>query len=169
MQSLGDAIRKHEIRQSSTKVFLVHGHDESARETAARFLEKLGLKAVILHEQPSSGKTLIEKIERYSDVAFAVVLLTPDDIGAEQVPNAKRSPRARQNVILELGYFMGKLVRKNVAAILKGEVERPSDYDGVNYITMDPHGAWQLKLAQELDAAGLKVDLNRLVAPRALQ
>jgi len=112
---------------------------------------------------------LIEKIERYSDVAFAVVLLTPDDIGAEQVPNAKRSPRARQNVILELGYFMGKLGRKNVAAILKGEVERPSDYDGVNYITMDLHGAWQLKLAQELDAAGLKVDLNRLVAPRALQ
>jgi predicted nucleotide-binding protein len=160
---LGDVTRKHENRQSSTKVFLVHGHDESARETVARFLEKLGLEAVILHEQPSSGKTLIEKIERYSDVAFAVVLLTPDDSGAEQVPNAKLSPRARQNVILELGYFMGKLGRQNVAAILKGEVERPSDYDGVNYTAMDPHGAWRLKLAQELDAAGLKVDLNGLV------
>jgi predicted nucleotide-binding protein len=148
--------------RSNTKVFLVHGHDESARETVARFLEKIGLDVVILSEKPGSSDTLIEKMERYSDVAFAVVLLRPDDLGAETVANAKMRPRARQNVILELGYFMGKLGRGRVVALLKGELEHPSDYDGVNYVSMD-EGAWRLRLTQELQAAGLKVDLNNLV------
>jgi len=157
----GEAFRSEKTTPSSTKIFLVHGHDESARQTVARFLEKLGLEVVILSERPGSSNAMIEKLERYSDVAFAVVLLTPDDVGGENVASAKIRPRARQNVILELGYFMGKLGREKVVALLKGDLERPSDYDGVNYVPMD--GTWQLNLAQELKAASLKVDLNRLI------
>lgn len=148
---------------SGSKVFLVHGHDESARETTARFLEKLDLDPVILHEQPSSGRTIIEKVEQYSEVAFAVVLLTPDDVGAKRGSEPELAPRARQNVILELGYFLGKLGRKHVAALIKDTVEKPSDFDGVVYIQMDAAGAWKLQLAREMKAAGLNVDLNKAV------
>lgn len=145
---------------SGRKVFLVHGHDELARETAARFIEKLNLQPIILHEQPNAGQTIIEKVERYSEVAFAIVLLTPDDIGARRGSENQLRPRARQNVILELGYFLARLSRKNVAALVKGELEKPSDYDGVVYIPMDEAGAWKLVLAREIKAAGLNVDLN---------
>jgi predicted nucleotide-binding protein len=149
--------------RSSTKVFLVHGHDDGARAETARFLEKLGLEPIILHEQASLGKTIIEKIERYSEVAFTVVLLTPDDVGAKKGAEPALRPRARQNVILELGYFMGKLGRQNVAALLKGDLEKPSDYDGVNYIPMDPGGGWMQELFKELRAAGLSVDFNKAI------
>jgi len=148
---------------SSSKVFLVHGHDESARETTARFLEKLNLKPIILHEQPNAGRTVIEKVEGYADVAFAVVLLTPDDVGGLKSAPQGIKPRARQNVIFELGYFIGKLGRSHVAALLKGDVEKPSDYDGVLYIPMDTAGAWKLRLARELKNAGLNIDLNDAV------
>ena len=143
---------------SGKKVFLVHGHDDSARESTARFLEKMGLEAIILHEQPNAGRTIIEKVERYAEVAFAVVLLTPDDVGG--TANNSLNPRARQNVILELGYFIGKLGRANVAALVKGDVEKLSDYDGVVYIALDAAGAWKLQLARELKTAGLSIDLN---------
>ena len=119
---------------SGKKVFLVHGRDESAREGTARFLEKLGLEAIILHEQPNAGRTIIEKVETFAGVAFAVVLLTPDDVGGIASNPPALNPRARQNVILELGYFIGRLGRAHVAALLKGDVEKPSDYDGVVYI-----------------------------------
>lgn len=148
---------------SGRKVFLVHGHDESAREGTARFLEKLGLEAVILHEQPNAGRTIIEKVEKFAEVAFAVVLLTPDDVGAPAGNKQALCSRARQNVILELGYFIGKLGRAHVAALLKGDVEKPSDYDGVVYIAMDGGGAWKLQLARELKTAGLDIDLNDAV------
>jgi predicted nucleotide-binding protein len=148
---------------SGSKVFLVHGHDESAKEGTARFLEKLNLEPIILHEQPNEGQTIIEKVEKYGGVAFAVVLLTPDDVGAARDKQDNLRPRARQNVILELGYFLGRLGRKHVAALLKGDVEKPSDYDGVVYIPMDAGGAWKLQLAKELKATGLNVDLNDAV------
>jgi predicted nucleotide-binding protein len=145
---------------SGSKVFLVHGHDESAREGTARYLEKLHLEPIILHEQPNAGQTIIEKVEKYGGVAFAVVLLTPDDIGATRDKAGDLKPRARQNVILELGYFLARLGRKHVAALVKGDVEKPSDYDGVVYIQLDDAGAWKLELARELKTAGLDVDLN---------
>jgi predicted nucleotide-binding protein len=148
---------------SGKKVFVVHGHDESARETVARFLERLDLEPIILHEQASSGRTIIEKVERYSEVAFAVVLLTPDDVGASKGKEGTLNPRARQNVILELGYFLGKLGRTHVTGLIKGDLEKPSDYDGVVYIQLDGPGAWRLQLARELKAAGLDVDLNKAV------
>jgi predicted nucleotide-binding protein len=148
----------------SRKVFVVHGHDNEAKETTARFLEKLGLQPIILHEQASSGRTIIEKFEMYSgDIAFAVVLLTPDDVGASAAKQEKLNPRARQNVIMELGYFMGRLSRVRVCALHKGGVELPSDYQGVLYIEMDPAGAWKTKLAQEFVQAKLPIDLNGLL------
>jgi predicted nucleotide-binding protein len=148
---------------SGSKVFLVHGHDDSARETTARFLERLKLEPIILHEQANEGRTIIEKVEHYSEVVFAVVLLTPDDVGGLNVQSPELKPRARQNVILELGYFLGKLGRTRIAALLKDDVEKPSDYDGVVYISMDKAGAWKLQLARELKTAGLNIDLNDAV------
>jgi predicted nucleotide-binding protein len=148
------------IELNSRKVFLVHGHDEAVKLAVARFLEKLGLEPVILHEQPNKGQTVIEKFEANSDVGFAVVLLTPDDEGRAATGKDLR-PRARQNVILELGYFIGKLCRPRVCALYKEGVELPSDIHGVIYVPYDGAGGWRLELARELKAAGIDVDLNR--------
>ncbi|TKB23092.1 hypothetical protein FCL47_23950 [Desulfopila sp. IMCC35006] len=146
------------------KVFVVHGHDNEAKQGTARFLERLGLQPIILHEQASSGRTIIEKFETYSgDIAFAVILLTPDDVGAAAKEAANLNKRARQNVIMELGYFMGRLGRGRVCALHKGDVELPSDYQGVLYIGMDDAGAWRAKLAQEFVQAKLPIDLTGLL------
>jgi hypothetical protein len=114
---------------AARKVFIVHGHDEGARESVARFLEQLDFDPIILHEQANQGRTIIEKIEAHGDVGFAVVLLTPDDIGSVQ--GGDPLPRARQNVLLELGYFIGRLGRARVCALKRGDVEVPSDFGGV--------------------------------------
>jgi predicted nucleotide-binding protein len=144
-------------------VFVVHGHDEAAKESVARFVSNLGLEPIILHEQASASKTLIEKLERYGNVAFAIVLLTPDDIGGINKEDSPPLPRARQNVILELGYFIGRLGRERVCALHKGGVELPSDYAGVLYIELDTKGAWRTKVAQELVHAGLQIQLDALL------
>jgi predicted nucleotide-binding protein len=148
---------------SNTKVFLVHGQDNEAKQTVARFLEKIGLEVIILHERASSGMTIIEKFEQNSDVAFAVVLMTPDDVGSIKTDKENLRFRARQNVIFELGYFMAKLGRENVCALLKGDLERPSDYDGIIYIALDPNGGWKILLAKEMKESGIAVDLNLTV------
>jgi len=146
------------------KVFIVHGHDEAAKEATARFLEKLDLEPIILHEQASGGRTIIEKFEKYSrDVGFAVVLLTPDDLGAAQEEPNNMQSRARQNVVLELGYFLGRLTRNRVCALHKGGVELPSDIQGVIYVEMDDKGAWKAKLAQEFVQAKYEINLEGLV------
>jgi predicted nucleotide-binding protein len=142
--------------------FIVHGHDEAARELVARFIERLGLVPVILHEQPNKGSTIIEKLEENADVSFGVVLLTPDDEGKKKGDSALRD-RARQNVLLELGYFIGRLGRKHVCALHKGSVEIPTDYLGVLFVPFDDSGGWQLKLAKELKAAGFFIDMNKAV------
>lgn len=148
----------------SNKVFLVHGHDNEAKEGTARFLQKLGLYPIVLHEQPNSGRTIIEKFEVYSgDIAFAVILLTPDDFGGIAATPEARKPRARQNVVIELGYFMGRLGRSRVCALHKGGVELPSDYQGVLFIELDPAGAWKAKLAQEFVQAKLPIELSGLL------
>lgn len=149
-------------------VFIVHGRDEATKEAVARFLGKLELDPVILHEKPNQGRTIIEKFEDYSSVAFAVVLLTPDDIGGEKVDgvvdfNKKIQMRARQNVVFELGYFIGKLGRRMVCALHSEEIELPSDFSGVVYVPLDKGGGWKMKLARELKAAGIDVDLNKAI------
>jgi predicted nucleotide-binding protein len=143
-------------------IFVVHGHDKELLETVARFLTKLELNPIILHEQPSKGKTIIEKVETYSNVKFAVVLLTPDDVGAENQQEPDLKPRARQNIILELGYFIGKLGREHACPLYKGDVELPSDFEGVIYVPIDKSDGWKLTLAKEIRASGIDVDLNLL-------
>jgi predicted nucleotide-binding protein len=145
------------------RVFIVHGRDNEARETVTRFIEKLGLWAVILNEQPGASRAMIEKFERYANATFAVVLLTPDDVGSlRDHPDGLR-PRARQNVVFELGYFMGRLGRGRVVALYKEGVELPSDFQGVEYLPFDANGAWKLSLAREIKNAGLDIDLNRAI------
>ena len=145
----------------SRKIFIVHGHDDGARETVARFLERIGLEAVILHEQANQGRTIIEKVVANSDVGFAVVLLTPDDEGC--VKGGMLEPRARQNVLLELGYFIGRLGRDKVCALKRGTLEIPSDFAGVVWETMDSNGGWKQALARELEAAGHSIDWNKVM------
>ncbi len=147
---------------TSNKVFIVHGHDGEARETVARFLEKMGFQAIILHEQANQGRTVIEKVEANGDVGFAVVLLTPDDVGCAK--GGETEPRARQNVLLELGYFIGRLGRAKVCALKRGELEIPSDFAGVVWEKMDDGSGWKLALARELKAAGHNVDLNAVLS-----
>ncbi|QJT31753.1 hypothetical protein E4186_17325 [Aeromonas media] len=145
----------------SRKVFIVHGHDDGARETVARFLERIGLEAIILHEQANQGRTVIEKVVAHGDVGFAVVLLTPDDEGCAK--GGVQEPRARQNVLLELGYFIGRLGREKVCALKRGILEIPSDFAGVVWEEMDSNGGWKTALARELAAAGHNIDWNKVM------
>ena len=150
---------------SSNKVFIIHGRDDGAKQTVARFLETLGLEPVILHEQANEGRTIIEKFEEHAQARFAIALLTPDDAGSLQGNENNLKPRARQNVIFEFGYFIGKLDRKRVCALVKGDVEKPSDYDGVLYIPLDDSDGWKMRLIRELKTAGFEVDANKAISP----
>lgn len=142
----------------SDKVFVVHGHDDGTKEAVARFISRLGLEPIILHEQPNKGRTVIEKFrDEASEIGFAVVIMTPDD------ETASGQKRARQNVILELGFFLGSLGPSRVAALVKEPVEKPSDYAGVIYTAIDSGGAWKFQLAKELKAAGYDVDMNKAI------
>jgi predicted nucleotide-binding protein len=147
-------------KHQSKNIFIVHGHDEAAEHEVARFIQQIGLNPIILHEKPDRGKTLIEKVESHSDVGFAVILLTPDDVGHPKDEPGKTKPRARQNVVLELGYFIGILGRARVCALLKGDIEIPTDFAGVLYKLMDNAGAWKVQLAKEILHAGIDVDLK---------
>lgn len=144
---------------SNEKVFIVHGHDNEAKTEAARVIEKLGLQAIILHEQASSGNTIIEKIERYSDVGFAVILYTPCDEGYSKKETTLKN-RARQNVVFEHGYLIGKLGRNRVCALVKGDIETPGDISGVVYVSMDNAGAWRYTLVDEMNAVGYQLNKN---------
>ena len=146
------------------KVFIVHGHDDEAKVTVARFVEKLGLVPIILDEQPSEGLTIIEKFESVArEAEFAIGLMTPDDLARTKDGDDVHQPRARQNVLIEIGYFLALLGRKRVCILYKEGPEIPSDLQGIIYISMDRFDGWQLKLAREMRAAGLSVDLNRLL------
>ncbi|KAF3999421.1 TIR domain-containing protein [Glaciimonas immobilis] len=150
----GDAIEP--VARNKRKVFIVHGRDNEAKQEVARFLSDLGLEPIILHEQASSGMTIIEKIERYTnDSDFALVLYTPCDHGrgAHETNVAARS-RARQNVVFEHGYLMAKLGRENVCALVKGDIETPNDISGVVYVPLDGFGGWKSEVAKELKACG---------------
>jgi predicted nucleotide-binding protein len=144
------------------KVFIVHGHDETLKQTVARIIEQLDLEAIILHERASSGMTVIEKLESNSDVGFAIILLTPDDEGKAKTDSSYRD-RARQNVIAELGYFVGKLGREKMCPLYVEGVEVPSDFAGVVYVPIDNAGAWKFSLAKELLAAGFDIDVKKIL------
>lgn len=162
---IGDKVNKNIIENNKTaiknKIFLVHGHDEGAKNELARFIEKIGLEAIILHEQASEGNTIIEKIEAYADtVEFAIILYTACDEGKSKEEKDFKN-RARQNVVFEHGYFVGKLARKRVIALNKDNIEIPSDINGILYILMDDNGAWKMEVHKELKKAGYNIDANK--------
>tara|TARA_R100000541_G_C1875436_1_gene81513 strand:- start:22 stop:876 length:855 start_codon:yes stop_codon:yes gene_type:complete len=151
--------KKTEINMS--QVFIVHGHDNLTKVEVARFIEKLGFEPIILHEQASSGQTIIEKIESYSNVGFGIVLYTPCDSGSKKGEESNLKSRARQNVVFEHGFLIGKIGRKNVCALVKDNVETPNDISGVVYISLS--NDWKLDLAKELRNSGYKVDMNLVI------
>ena len=144
--------------RSFQKVFIVHGHDHALKQEVARIIEKQGIEAIILSEQANGGKTIIEKIEENSDVGAAICLFTGDDYGKAKDATSENL-RARQNVVFEAGYFMGKLGRGNVILIASPDIEIPSDLQGVVYTNKD---MWQTDVLRELKAIGYNVDFNKL-------
>ena len=150
----------------SNRVFIVHGHDHALKTDLEAFLHQIGLEAVVLHRQPDKGQTIIEKFEEHADVGYAFVLLTPDDIAytsdQDALPDASRSKegRARQNVIFEFGYFVGRLGRDRVCCIFRKGVILPSDLTGLIYkeveTSVEPQG---LSIIRELKAAGYSIKL----------
>lgn len=162
MQS--NSVANAKPRSHGDRVFLVHGHNQAILQTCARFIEKLGVPLTILGEEPNKGRTIIEKFLAYSDVGFAVVLLTADDRGGRKDQSYDdQSARARQNVIFELGFFIGQLGRDRVCALYESGVEIPSDYQGVAFVPLDEKQAWRFELAKEMKAAELHVDLNKAI------
>jgi predicted nucleotide-binding protein len=152
----------------SNKVFIVHGHDDAAKQELEMFLAELGLEPIVLHRKADKGRTLIEKLEQEGDVGYAFILLTPDDIGykadQEALPDEDREKerRARQNVVLEFGYFAGHLGRERVCCLHKGNVALPSDTDGLAYkpfINSIEELKW--KIAAELIAAGYDIEIPK--------
>lgn len=154
--------KKEKSKTVANRVFIVHGHDDLIKTKTARFVEKLGFEAIILHEQASRGKTIIEKIEAYTDVGFAIVLYTPDDRGnsEENATKGEYNLRARQNVIFEHGYLMAKLGRDHVVPLVSGTIELPSDISGVVYVTDTD---WQLDIAKEMKSAGYEIDFDKII------
>ncbi len=157
---------EHLRSMSGNRVFIVHGHDEGAKTATEAFLQRIGLEPVVLHRQPDGGATVIEKFEKYggTDVDFALILLTPDEVSYLALDEAKddgsrdKKKRARPNVIFEFGYFVGKLGRNRVLCLLSGGVEIPSDLSGLlykEYVRSIDEIAWPM--IQEFKAAGLEV------------
>ncbi|MEZ5796815.1 MAG: nucleotide-binding protein [Paracoccaceae bacterium] len=148
--------------KNSDRVFIVHGHDEKHLLEVKEILKSQGLTPVVLKDEPNGGATIIEKFEKNSDVGFAIVLFTADDVGAAKSASDLLKPRSRQNVVLELGYFIGKLTRARICALNDHGVELPSDFHGIVYTELDRGGAWRYKLLDELKHAGYTVDKNKL-------
>lgn len=147
----------------ATKVFIVHGQSDKEKYAATHVIHQLGLEPIILHEQPNGGRTIIEKLEAHSNVGFAVVLLTADDVGYSTKDGPEKAkPRARQNVVMELGFFMAKINRGKICVLYGEDVELPSDFQGIVYIPLDPAGAWKFQLGKELKNAGFTVDVSKI-------
>ena len=142
----------------NSRIFIVHGHDKGLQQEVARIIEKQGLQPIILNEQTNQGRTIIEKIEHYSDAQAAICLFTPDDEGKSK-KEPKHKSRARQNVVFETGYFLGKLGRNRLVIIADSELELPSDMQGVVYTNIN----WKFELLKELKAMGYTIDLNKLI------
>lgn len=151
----------------SKQVFIVHGHDDASKQELELFLKELGLDPIVLHRKPDEGRTIIEKFEKYSDVSYAFVLLTPDDVGYSKSEESKsdekrvKELRARQNVIFEFGYFVGRLGRGRVCCLHKPGVRLPTDVSGVLYKELSGNVAnLGYEIIKELKAAGFELKLK---------
>jgi len=171
----------------SKNIFIVHGKNHEPMKELKIMLYDFGLNPIVLHEKASGGLTLAEKLEKYSDAGYAFVILTPDDVGCQETeveklksrlkaPILKRpklvtpdeveqlfkklKPRARQNVIFEMGYFWGLLKRQKVCCLLKGDVERPSDIEGIVYVHFkESVEEARYKIIKELTEAGYEIKM----------
>lgn len=152
-----------EMEVSKNKIFIVHGHDELALEQVISFIKDIRLEPIVIKNQANLGNTIIEKIEEYSDVGFAIVLYTPCDIGASINDKNNLKERARQNVVFEHGYLIGKLGRENVCALVKGDIEKPNDISGLVYFELDSQKAWRFNIARDMKKLGYDIDLNNLI------
>lgn len=150
-------------QNSEKSIFIVHGHEEGIKNKVARFIENLGYKPIILHEQASTGKTIIEKLETYSNVRFGIVLYTGCDEGRKAKEDQILKKRARQNVVFEHGYLIAKIGRNNVCALVENVVEIPNDISGIIYIEIDINDAWKFSLVREMKDSGLEVDMNKII------
>ena len=140
-------------------VFIVHGHDNELKRELQLLLQNAGINNVVLHEQVDKGRTIIDKlIGETENAGYAIALLTPDDITNQGLH------RARQNVILEIGYFIGKLGKERIRMLTKGDIEIPSDLQGILYEKFDPSGAWKIKLLKEIQAVGIYVDIQSAIS-----
>lgn len=149
--------KKEELSRNERQIFIVHGHDSATKLEMKKFIESIGLEPIILHEQVNQGRTIIEKIEAHSNVGLGVILYTPCDIGAEKAEVPKLQSRARQNVVFEHGYLIGRLGRSKVITFVKGEIEKPNDISGVVYNQLDEEGEWKNLLINELKRANYKL------------
>lgn len=147
-----------EPRKLGNRVFIIHGHDEGLKAQVQLLLQRAGVSNLVLHEIPDKGRTIIDKLEQESQGAnYAIALMTPDDVieGGEA--------RARQNVVLEIGYFMGVLGKERLRLLVKDGVTVPSDLSGILYEKHDSSGAWKSKILKELQAAGIYVDIQAAI------
>lgn len=161
LDGLIEAIRQTVVH----KVFVAHGHDIDLRDEVVVFLRLLGLDPIVIDQTATEGLTIVESVEKYSNVSFAVVILTPDDVGGEARVDTSLRPRARQNVILEWGFFIGRLGRDRVTALYKNngnELELPSNQGGLRYHKIETGGKWRGGLVRELEIAGIPVDAARV-------
>lgn len=152
-------IEENEIEKvKGNTVFIIHGHDELMKKELQLLLYQAGVNNIVLHEQADSGRTIIDKlVEESSKANYAIALFSPDDV----LESGER--RARQNVILELGYFMGKIGKARVRILIKENTNIPSDLLGILYEKYDSIGAWKVKILKELLAAGIYVDINSAI------
>jgi predicted nucleotide-binding protein len=168
MQQLEDAKRRSNSNpqvapaQSLRKVFVVHGRDEGAKNEVALFLGKIGLEEIILHQRPNRGRNLLTKFQEEAEGAsFAIILMTPDDDGGLAAGPLQK--RARQNVVFELGFFIGKLGTPRVAALVLPGLEKPSDFDGICWIEFGRGANWKNELARELKEARVPFDSDAIL------
>jgi predicted nucleotide-binding protein len=163
--SKADTTKRIETMETANnrRVFIVHGQDEEKKGAVAGLLTNLDLEPVILHEQPGQGMTLVEKFEHYSDVGFAVIILTGDDYGYPKGKPEESKPRPRQDVVFELGFLLGQFNRNCVCALHEEGLELPSDHPGAVFIPYDAGGLWKLLIARAMKVANVPVDLNKAV------
>lgn len=159
-QSIIQGLKSIDRKKTSKDIFIVHGHDDSAINEVKVFLLEIGLNPIVLREQPNEGQTIIEKIEKYTNVGFGIVLYTPCDVG-KAIEQTEYHNRARQNVVFEHGYLCAKIGRSHVCALVKGDLEIPGDLGGVVYTLMTSD--WKIQVAKELRAAGYQFDAKKLI------
>ncbi len=148
------------------RIIVVSGTDESIKQTITGALRKLGLAAVVMSEEPSQGKKIVDRFADYADVGFAVVLLSPDVYvypKGEEATKRQRTPN--QDVTLMFGFLLGKLGKDRVLAFYKEtpNFRIPVEFEGVKITALDDRDSWKHALIRELTGCGYTVDAERLL------